>query len=147
MYLSPFKHQPSLQFLDAVAAFDKCEHPIMLSQLYHAGVQYNLFDYFQHLHSRAETFVKWNGLMTNKTIKESIGTHQGGKSTAEEFKLYNNEMVRDLELACTNSDMMAGHPTSVVALADDCAPTATDSEPPVDNEEALIISILDPESS
>ena len=117
------------QFLDAVAAFDKCEHPIMLSQLYHAGVQDNLFDYFQQMHSRAETFVKWNGLMTDKTIKESIGTRQGGKSAAEEFKLYNNEMVRDLELACTKSDMMAGHPTSVVALADDCAPTVTDSDP------------------
>ena len=81
------------------------------------------------MHSRAETFVKWNGLMTDKTIKESIGTRQGGKSAAEEFKLYNNEMVRDLELACTKSDMMAGHPTSVVALADDCAPTVTDSDP------------------
>jgi hypothetical protein len=38
-------------------------------------------------------------------------------------------MVRDLEAACTDTDMIAGHPTSVVALADDCAPTTTDSEP------------------
>ena len=116
------------QFLDATAAFDKCEHPIMLSQLYHAGVQDNQFDYFQQMHSRAETYVKWNGLMTDQTIPESMGTRQGGKSAAEEFKLYNNEMVRDLELACSDTDMMAGHPTSVVALADDCAPTVTDIE-------------------
>ena len=81
------------------------------------------------MHSRAETFIKWNGLMTEKTIEESIGTRQGGKSAAEEFKLYNNEMVRDLELACPETDFMAGHPTSVVALANDCAPTVTDPEP------------------
>ena len=59
----------------------------------------------------------------------SIGTHQGGKSAAEEFYLYNNEIVRDLELACNKSEMMAGHPTSVLAVADDCAATVTDSDP------------------
>ena len=117
------------QFLDAVAAFDKCEHPIMLSQLYHAGVHDNQFDYFEQMHAKAETQIKWNGLLSEISIPESIGTRQGGKSAAEEYKLYNNEMVSDLELACTNTDMMAGHPTSVVALADDCAPTVTDTDP------------------
>ena len=43
--------------------------------------------------------------------------------------LYNNEIVRDLELACNKSEMMAGHPTSVLAVADDCAATVTDSDP------------------
>ena len=81
------------QVLDAVAAFDKCEYPIMLSQLYHAGVHDNQFDYFQQMHSRAETYIKWNGLMTEKTIPESIGTRQGGKSAAEEFKLYNKKWL------------------------------------------------------
>jgi hypothetical protein len=32
-------------------------------------------------------------------------------------------------VACPDTDFMAGHPTSVVALADDCAPTVTDAEP------------------
>ena len=117
------------QFLDAVAAFDKCEHPIMLSQLYHAGVHDDQFTYFAKMHANAETQIKWNGLVSTKSIPESIGTRQGGKSAAEEYKLYNNEMVRELELACPETDFMAGHPTSVVALADDCAPTVTDAEP------------------
>ena len=117
------------QFLDAAAAFDKCEHPIMLSQLYHAGVHDDQFNYFQQMHSNAETQIKWNSLIAEKAIPESIGTSQGGKSAAEEFKLYNNEMVKELELACPDTDFMAGHPTSVVALADDCAPTVTDAEP------------------
>ena len=42
--------------------------------------------------------------------------------------LYNNEMIKDLEEACNDEDFMAGHPTSVVALADDCAPTVTDDD-------------------
>ena len=71
----------------------------MLSQLYHAGVQDNQFDYFQQMHCRAETYIKWNGQITDQTISESIGTRQGGKSAAEEFNLYNNEMVRDLKAA------------------------------------------------
>ena len=37
--------------------------------------------------------------------------------------MYNNEM----ELARPSTDFMAGHPTSVVALADDLAPTVMDS--------------------
>jgi hypothetical protein len=87
------------------------------------------FTYFEKMHSNAETQIKWNGLLSELSIPESIGTRQGGKSAAEEYKLYNNEMVRDLELACPNTDFMAGHPTSVVALADDCAPTVTDADP------------------
>ena len=43
------------QFLDAVAAFDKCKHPIMLSQMYHGGVQDDQFSYFQQMHAKAET--------------------------------------------------------------------------------------------
>ena len=117
------------QFLDNVAAFDKCEHPIMLSQLYHAGAEDDQFEYFSKMHSNAETHIKWNGLISETTIAELLGTRQGGKSASEEFKNYNNEMVRELEQACPDTDIMAGHPTSVVALADDCAPSVTDPEP------------------
>ena len=100
------------QFLDAVAAFDKCEHPIMLSQLYHD----DQFSYFHQMHANAATQIKWNRLVSSNSIPESIGTRQGGKSTAEGYKLYNNEMVKELELACPDSDYMAGHPTSVVVM-------------------------------
>ena len=117
------------QFLDAAAAFDKCEHPIMLSQLYHAGVHDDQFSYFQQMHANAVTQIKWNGLLSSNSIPEAIGTRQGGKSAAEEYKLYNNEMVKELELACPDTDFIAGHPTSVVALADDLAPTVTDTDP------------------
>ena len=82
------------QFLDNVAAFDKCEQPIMLSQLYHAGLIDDQFSYFEKMHTNSKTQIKWNGLLSEESIPESIGTRQGGKSAAEEYKLYNNEMVR-----------------------------------------------------
>ena len=84
---------------------------------------------FQQMHANAETQIKLNGLLSSKSILESIGTRQGGKSAAEEYKLYNKEMVKELELACPDTDFIAGHPTSVVALADDLAPTVTDTDP------------------
>ena len=65
----------------ADSAFDRCQHSIMLSQLYHVGVHVNQFDCFKQMHSN--THIEWNGLMTNKT-------RQDGKSAAEEYKNYNN---------------------------------------------------------
>ena len=53
----------------------------LCSANYHAGVQDNVFDNFQQMHSRAETFVKWNGLMSDKIIKETIGSCRGTYSS------------------------------------------------------------------
>ena len=38
-------------------------------------------------------------------------------------------MIKELELACTEGDFMAGVPTTVVAVADDVAPSVTASSP------------------
>ena len=74
--------------------------------------------------------IKWNGLLSSNSIPESIRTRLGGISATEEYKLHNNEMVKEIELACTYTDFMAGHPSSVVAdVADDLAPTVTDTDP------------------
>ena len=53
-------------------------------------------------------------------------------------------MVRELEQACPVTDIMAGHPTSVVALADDCAASATDPEPrDVAHKLQLLLNIVE----
>ena len=46
-------------------------------------------------------------------------------SSADEWKFYNNEMIKNLELACTEVDYIAGVPTTVVDVTDDVAPTTT----------------------
>ena len=117
------------QFLDAMAAFDETLHAIILNQMYQGGIKDDIWTYFQKLHSNATTHVKWQGLLTTDCIQENKGNRQGGISSADEWKLYNNDMIRDLELACTKEDYIAGVPTTVVAVADDVAPSATASSP------------------
>ena len=46
--------------------------------------------------------MKWNGKVTENFIQEKKGNRQGGMSSAEEWKVYNNAMIADNEKACTN---------------------------------------------
>ena len=118
-----------IQFLDATAAFDKTLHPIILSHLYNDGVIDDQWKYFQLLHQNAATHIKWNGNISKDVIKETIGNRQGGYSSADEWKLYGNKMLLNLEEQCTNLDIMAGAETNVIAIADDVAPCATGDDP------------------
>ena len=83
----------------------------------------------QLLHMNSTTYVKWNGLCTSDVISEGKGNRQGGLASAEEWKLYNNEMITQLESCAKESDFISGVPTSSVAVADDVAPCATASHP------------------
>ena len=117
------------QFLDATAAFDETLHPIILSQMYNGSIEDDIWKYFQLLHKNSTTYVKWNGLCTSDMISEGKGNRQGGLASSEEWKLYNNEMIKQLELAAREPDFISGVPTSCVAVADDVAPCATASHP------------------
>ena len=75
------------------------------------------------------THVKWNGLITDGVIRERKGNRQGGLASSEEWKVYNNEMIEQLEQCAKEQDIIAGVPTSCVAIADDVAPCATASHP------------------
>ena len=70
-----------------------------------------------------------NGLCTTDVISEGKGNRQGGLASSEEWKLYNNDMIKQLELAAKEPDFVSGVPTSCVAVADDVAPCATASHP------------------
>ena len=43
------------------------------------------------------THVKWNGQVTKDVILEWKGNSQGGLASADEWKLHNNEMTKQLE--------------------------------------------------
>ena len=91
-----------------------------------------VWTYFNSIHQNSQTFIKWNVLQTDEFIKEGKGNRQGGKSSADEWKLYNNRMIEQLEAAATNQfDKIDSVATSCVAVADDVAPCAT-AEHPVD---------------
>ena len=73
--------------------------------------------------------MKWNGKVTEDFISEGKGNRQGGISSADEWKIYNNEMIRNIEEACPESDLVSNIPTNCVAVADDVAPTITADTP------------------
>ena len=117
------------QFLDASDAFGQTLHPIILSQMFEGKVEDDIWMYFHQMHENSTTFVKWNGKVTKDCISEGKGNRQGGISSAEEWKLYNNDMIKAIEGACTDSDMVANLPTNCVTVADDVAPTVTADSP------------------
>ena len=62
-------------------------------------------------------------------IEEGKGNRQGGLASGDEWKIYNNEMIKQLEDAGTECDKISGISTSCVAVADDVAPCATADHP------------------
>ena len=54
---------------------------------------------------------------------------QCGLASGDEWKLYDNEMIQQLENAATASDRISGVSTSCVAVADDVAPSVTADDP------------------
>jgi hypothetical protein len=111
-----------IQFLDATAAFDRTLHPVILSHLYNEGVQDDQWRYFELLHDHATSHIKWNGKISENVIKEAVGNRQGGYSSADEWKLYGNPMIAELEEHGVKDDIISGAVTNVIAVADDVAP-------------------------
>ena len=115
-------------FLDADSAFDKALHPIILQSMYKSGIEDDIWTYFSEMHSKSQTYVKWSGQSSKDCFLETQGTRQGGVAGPLEYKHYVNPMVTQLEDNC-GLDKMGGHPTSVVGLADDIAPTSIGAHP------------------
>ena len=118
-----------IQFVDAAAAFDKTLHPVILSHLYNEGVEDDQWSYFDLLHKNASSHIKWNGKVSVDVINKAIGNRQGGYSSADEWKVYGNPMLKDLEDHSVNEDIIAGTVTNVIAVADDVAPCAVADNP------------------
>ena len=85
--------------------------------------------YFDLLHKNASTHIKWNGKISTNVIDENIGNRQGGYSSADEWKVYGDPMIREIEDNCVKEDIIAGAATNVIAVADDVAPCATGNNP------------------
>ena len=80
------------------------------------------------MHEKSETHVKWAKKMSTERFTEAQGTRQGGVAGPLEYRQYVKPMVTQLEENCEN-DQIGGHPTNVVALADDIAPTSIGKHP------------------
>jgi hypothetical protein len=67
--------------------------------------------------------------MTSEVIQETIGNRQGGYSSADEWKVYGNPMIKELEENAVEEDFINGAVTNVIAVADDVAPCAVGDSP------------------
>ena len=95
----------------------------------HDGVQDDQWRYFDLLHKNASTHIKWNGKISKSVINENIGNRQGGYSSADEWKVYGNPMIQEIEKNGVDDDIIAGTVTNVIAVADDVAPCASGKNP------------------
>ena len=97
--------------------------------MFNGGMEDDLWKYFELLHKNRTTYIKWNGLSSVDFIDEGKGNRQGGLASGDEWKLYNNQMIKQLEEEATEDDKISGIPTTCVAVADDVAPCATAEHP------------------
>ena len=90
------------------------------------------------MHKNSRKAIKWKG-EKSELFEEQQGVRQGSTGAATEYVIYTSQMLAGLESAGANntmvpigaSDTIAGHPVSVVAVADDTAPSARHSLPRV----------------
>ena len=99
----------------------------MMSLAYQNGIDDDKWLYFAELHKNSTKAVNWKGA-TSCLFGEGQGTRQGSFAASEEYKAYNSPMLNTLEKLCDN-DTIAGHPATVVAVADDTAPSTRDVSP------------------
>ena len=93
--------------------------------MFNGDIETDIWKYFEQLHKNSTTHIKWNGLISEDFISEGKGNRQGGLASGDEWKIYNNEMIKQLEIQATDLDKISGISTACVAVADDVAPCAT----------------------
>ena len=85
-------------FLDAKSAFDVVNHSSLLRKLFHMGIEGQVWNLIDSLHTNAETMVKWGGQFSDKfEIKQ--GVRQGGILSTNMYKVYDNKLLDRLESA------------------------------------------------
>ena len=106
-----------IQFLDETAVFDRTLHPN------------DKWKYFQLLHQNLSTHIKWNGNVSKSIIHEAVGNREGGYSSADEWKIYGNPMIKEIELHSQSEDYRANVGANVIAIADDVVSCASADSP------------------
>ena len=67
--------------------------------------------------------------MSTDVIQEAIGNRQGGYSSKDEWKVYGNPMLKELEKNAIKEDFIAGAPTNVNPVDDDVATCSVGETP------------------
>ena len=99
-------------------------------------VKYRLRGFYIHIDTSYRgwallhfNYLEWNGKVSVDVIQEATGNRQGGYYSADDWKLYGNPMLINLEEYCGNEDIIAGTKMNVITIADDVAPCASADTP------------------
>ena len=109
-----------LLFLDARSAFDIVVIEFLVRYLYLSGVKGSALKYLNNRLSHRKTFLEWNKTVMGP-IADDHGVEQGGVSSSEFYKLYNNELLATLQASSQGVDMGNQLTISCVGQADDVA--------------------------
>ena len=83
-------------FLDARAAFDKTVREIMVRTLFLLGTDGHRLVYLDNRLKNRKTFVEWD-LKVAGPINDELGVEQGGVSSGDLYKVYNNQQFQNLQ--------------------------------------------------
>ena len=106
-------------FLDAKSAFDRVLKEILVRNLFIAGTCDQRLLYINERLSNRKTYCEYDKTMMGP-IEDVRGLEQGGVSSSDEYKIYNNEQADSSQLS--KLGVRLGHgvePISCISLADD----------------------------
>ena len=116
-----FHHQPIfLLFLDARSAFDRVVISFLMRSFYLNGMTGQSIIYLNNRHSNRITFLEWDKLLMGP-IADEQGLEQGGCTSSEGYKMYNNDLLKLLQKSSQGVDLGNGLTVSGIGQADDIA--------------------------
>ena len=114
-------HKPIfLLFLDARSAFDSVVISFLIRTLYFSGMQGNSINYIHSRLNNRLTYCDWDKVLMGP-IFDQQGLEQGGCSSSDLYKIYNNELLSTVQQSGQGVDLGAGLVISGVGQADDVA--------------------------
>ena len=114
-------HKPIfLLFLDARSAFDSVVISFLIRTLYFSGMQGNSINYIHSRLNNRLTYCDWDKVLMGP-IFDQQGLEQGGCSSSDLYKIYNNELRSTVQQSGQGVDLGAGLVISGVGQADDVA--------------------------
>ena len=114
-------HSPVfILFLDARSAFDTVVISFLVRNLYFSGMTGNSIDYINNRLTNRLTYCDWNKEILGP-IKDQQGLEQGGCTSSDEYKLYNNDLLKTVQKSKQGVDLGNGLVISGIGQADDVA--------------------------
>ena len=118
--LYKLKQPVYLLFLDARSAFDVVVPELLLRQMYLSGMDGNTVNYMNHRLCNRRTYIDWDREIVGPIMDEH-GLEQGGGSSGDFYKLYNNDLLKSTQMSKQGVMLGYGQVISSIGLADDTA--------------------------